>query len=945
MKFASFDNFLKEDRVDTNTKKQAIEMGLQYNGFGHWKDPRTGKITHKTQDDQLVPIDDTQLPMADGAVGDASQAKPGMMQQPQGAQPQQGSGVLGAPEPGTEQYPRGGNWNPGPNGDNCVTGQPPPKDLSFDMFVGKTNYVKWTAGKDGSNYKNVNYKKMADEMNDEMKEVVSHSFDTFLKENPQLAAPPEEETENQQPALKHELGGSSPRTAGGASNSEKLKQQGFQHTGFNNYQKQDGTRAKIIAGEIIYYNATGEVEPESDGGLKMMGAKPTWKRPDDGQAMTPPAHPETPDEIAAVPDAVPATPPMGYDKFMNSKSLAARKQQELQFAVDQQKSEVDNKYSSVPLGNAFNLRMNGFIDELINSEDPEQQMIGSIMMDSMIDNADTFVQTLNDVDIEKRPAAIQSMARMIERDARISYLRDQEPEVEEEKIEGEVESPMSSELEDVDEMEPDEVENPLLQKELDDQTAEAEQFEKDFNTTAEDYLNSLGPRKVKETRQFMNDMRERLKSLSPERRNTYQNAVASAYTYTGRINSGSGKNDLGYVDTQQLVGNRDRLLQGYGDGSPEEVFKFVKSVRNQKIDEQFFESSFNTLPVKLQEALGKKGLVTADAYVSDDKADKDIHYLGTDEDGNEVRGDLVSKENKDMRARLMWRIYLEQGGVDGYTGLPLVLESMDLEHVVGFNNSTNGQPGREEWKQRENDKNFVMINSNINQKKSDLSMEEFFNEQVNPLEGKTEAQFGGVKNVRDKQNQIKSQNTERAKTLTGKTKGASGYKEMTDDTNVETLTGYFKQDDDAHASLRNEFKEAATNDKEKKKAASIKANMGSRLVKQMGLKRSVVDKSGRRRTEPAENVYRGFLISMASASPKDRKKYYKGWETSLKIANEERSHKALTNSLKEQGLITDEVLNDKKLGKVFKEDYIHVDELYLLEDIKSFSMFMSKLNN
>ena len=142
----------------------------------------------------------------------------------------------------------------------------------------------------------------------------------------------------------------------------------------------------------------------------------------------------------------------------------------------------------------------------------------------------------------------------------------------------------------------------------------------------------------------------------------------------------------------------------------------------------------------------------------------------------------------------------------------------------------------------------------------------------------------------------------------------------------------------------NDDKKIGMNDKEKKKAASIKANMGSRMVKQMGLKRSVVDKSGRRRTEPAENVYRGFLMSMASASPKDRKKYYKGWEEALKIANEERSHKALCQSLVSQGLITDDVLNDKKLGKVFKEDYIHHDELYLLQEIKSFSMFMRKLN-
>ncbi len=933
MKGLSFDKFITE-RAESGGHKEAMKLGLEYKGGGYWNDPKTNKITHQTVDGELQPYEGAAAPMSDagGAVNPATLADKNP-QQPGGQMaPPLGSGVGPAPEPGEETpNPMGANWSPGPDGDNCVEGQPAPDDLSFDMFVGKTNYYKWVAGSDGSNFKNLDFTKFTKDEEEKVEETIAHSYFTFLGEE------------------ELDVGNPTAVSLGGMSPAEKAAQMGLISNGNGSYRDKSGiTVARTVNGELMFYDQGpgGGAVSDGAGGEQQATNQPSWQDPTTGQLMTPPAQPESPEEIAAVPDPIPATPPTGYDSFMNQKADQKRRDQIIQDEIDGKKAATDEKYAEAPLGKAFSARMDMFIDDMVNSDDEEEKGIGYHLMDVMADNVDTHVKALQSIRDDMKPGAVATLARMAEREARIRYLRDQEPEQEEpEKIEGETDTSISSQLEDDEDNEVEQVENPELQKALDQQKEEAGKFEKDFDTTVDEYLDSLGPRKKKEVSEFMSSMRESLKSIpSDTTRKSYRKAVASAYTYTGRVNSGSGKNDLGFVDIQTLNSNKDRLLKGYGDGSPEEVFKFVKSVRNEKVDDQFFESSFATLPMKLKEALGKKGLVTADKYERDDKADKDLHYLGEDEDGNEVRGDLVSKENKDMRARLMWRIYLEQGGVDAYTGLPLVLEAMDLEHVVGFNNSTNGAPGREQWKQRENNKNFVMINSNINQKKSDLSMPEFYESQVDPLKDNTEAQFGGVKNMRDKQNQIKTQNTERAQTLCTPKKGPSGYNEMTDDTTSDALKGYFDQDDSTHASLRSEFKEVASNDKEKKQAAGIKANMGGRLVKAMGLKRSVTDPSGRRRTEPAENVYRGFLLSMSSASPNDRKKYYKGWEQALKTANEERSQKALCRSLKEQGLITDEILNDKKLGKVFKEDYIHDDEMYLLEDMKSFSVFMRKLN-
>ena len=49
--------------MESSTADQAKQMGLVYAGYGRWRDPQTGKIVARTQDGQLVKIDD------DGASG------------------------------------------------------------------------------------------------------------------------------------------------------------------------------------------------------------------------------------------------------------------------------------------------------------------------------------------------------------------------------------------------------------------------------------------------------------------------------------------------------------------------------------------------------------------------------------------------------------------------------------------------------------------------------------------------------------------------------------------------------------------------------------------------------------------------------------------------------------------------------------------------------------
>ena len=463
---------------------------------------------------------------------------------------------------------------------------------------------------------------------------------------------------------------------------------------------------------------------------------------------------------------------------------------------------------------------------------------------------------------------------------------------------------------------------------LDDDEAFETEYER-FTQEAEATMRDLADRQRKMMEKKFGRFQESLKNIpSSADKKSFLQSMAHAKTFEGRINSGAGKNNLGFADVQNLMANRDRLIEGYGDGSPEAIKKFVKSVRSQEVSDDFVDASFEMLPDAFKKSLSGKGQVTNDKYVSDDKAHKDIHYLGKNEDGTIRRG---AASNKD-RAKHMWRIYLEQGGRDAYTGLPLDIQAMDLEHVRGFNNKDGGNPGKEEWEQRENDDNMTLINSNINQKKVDLSMKDFFEREVDPHKDKSEEDFGGIEKLFEKQNQIGSVGDELSKTLLGE-----GGKGLGDTVTKEVLIQHFSDDDGRFNDLREEFRRVATDDKDKKKAAGMKSKLGKTLLKATGLSRGITDPSGRRTVALQENVYRGFLQSMAGAKPADRSKYMDGWAEAIKAGNEERSPKAVNRKLVELGLIDQDILDDRKAGRVFREEleyFSRIENKKAMESLK-----------
>ena len=220
---------------------------------------------------------------------------------------------------------------------------------------------------------------------------------------------------------------------------------------------------------------------------------------------------------------------------------------------------------------------------------------------------------------------------------------------------------------------------------------------------------------AKEDSKTGKEIREMLGSIDTLEGSMKEKALlltALGRTYGKRDNAGFGKNNFGIVDRDQLNRNKEGLLEGYDDAEPELVENYVRAVRKNKVSEEFVSESFDTLPKGLKKYLsgaGQGGSIVGDKHflgykTKDGGITSDINdpNIEKDENGEPIaeRGKLPST----ARAKLVWRIYLEQGGVCAYTGLPLDLESMDLEHVVGIQNKDKGDP-KDHILDRENEYN------------------------------------------------------------------------------------------------------------------------------------------------------------------------------------------------------------------------------------------------
>ncbi len=331
------------------------------------------------------------------------------MQQPGDTMPQVGTLPLGAPEPGEELAFTTMEWEPGPDGSTCVNSDEPAAEVPEDSFVTRSNNMKWGAGPDGTNYQNIDYDKLLQDLKSPnldnflnkmqrqkqmgtMREGMTF-FDMYMSEAPmqagmgqrtaadeahqagltyngygywsdrsgQVVAKTEDgqlkylEGDQKQPTTATLDMGNPTSQASGMTPAAKARSMGLQSNGSGGYVDQEGNViARTVNNELVFYDsrAGGGAVSDGSGGALITQSAPSWVDPVTGLIVVPPAQPESPEEINAVPDPVPATAPYGYDSFVNKKKKEMYRQNYIETQANQdieaRQAEVDQAYQSSP---------------------------------------------------------------------------------------------------------------------------------------------------------------------------------------------------------------------------------------------------------------------------------------------------------------------------------------------------------------------------------------------------------------------------------------------------------------------------------------------------------------------------------------------------------------------------------------------------------------------
>ena len=126
---------------------------------------------------------------------------------------------------------------------------------------------------------------------------------------------------------------------------EMARRMGLQSDGSGGYV--DPSTGQVVArtvnNELVFYDPQGGAISAQSDGAQLTQAQPSWRDPVTGELTVPPGQAESPEEIRAIPDPIPALAPPGYNAFMNKKKKEMYAQQATpeQEAIDDVQQEVD----------------------------------------------------------------------------------------------------------------------------------------------------------------------------------------------------------------------------------------------------------------------------------------------------------------------------------------------------------------------------------------------------------------------------------------------------------------------------------------------------------------------------------------------------------------------------------------------------------------------------
>jgi len=185
--------------------------------------------------------------------------------------------------------------------------------------------------------------------------------------------------------------------ASGITPADRARQMGLQSDGSGGYvdPSTGQVAARTVNNELVFYSPQGGAVSDGAGGEQLTQPSPSWVDPVTGELMVPPAQPESPEEKAAVPPAVPAQAPASYNGFMNMKrkemyaqNAADMNQSAIQDDIDSQQQAVDDKFESYPQMQNLLVDMKGIIERANASGDEHKMGVAAILQDTLESLAD-----------------------------------------------------------------------------------------------------------------------------------------------------------------------------------------------------------------------------------------------------------------------------------------------------------------------------------------------------------------------------------------------------------------------------------------------------------------------------------------------------------------------------------------------------------------------------
>ena len=344
---------------------------------------------------------------------------------------------------------------------------------------------------------------------------------------------------------------------------------GLQSDGSGGYVDGSGnTVARTVNNELVFYDPMGGAISAQSDGAQLTQAQPSWKDPVTGEMTVPPAQPESPEEIKAIPDAIPAQAPAGYNAFMNKKKkdMYADQTTPEQAAVDMTQQEVDPQLGMQPE------MAEGMTFAQLRENELEQRMANAY--DKRVDQA---VNTPNKPKLSLNKPVGTATA----------------PRVQNNINKGTIAAAPGAQAD----------------SKITDQDGDGDVDIHDLRKTAIDsWKNWTGTAKTQQ-RRIEKNLEPAIAALNrpgvdPKVRNRIMHTLMNSYRYQGRDNEASS--DLNKAEFHALRDNAQRIKEGYGgagaDGSKYDmnaIREYQKSI-SENVDEDLLDASFAAMSPQQQ---------------------------------------------------------------------------------------------------------------------------------------------------------------------------------------------------------------------------------------------------------------------------------------------------------------------------------------------------------